>query len=436
MTVKKLTKTIVDALQSREGEYTEWCGRLPGFGCRVRPSGTKTYIAQYRIGGRRGKPRKVTIGAANKLTVEEARTTAANILAKAELGQDVAEELSRKRQQLTVDELCDEYLAHGCKHKKASTVQTDRSRIDRHIKPLLGRKKIDDVAQRDIRRFMEDVASGKSAVTRDGRSVVKGGRGAANRTVRLLGGIFTYAVEQGYIAVNPRFGVKVSADKKGERFLSFEEMKRLGETLAVAETVGLPWRIDEVKNSRHLPKDQANRVEKISPAAVAAIRLCLLTGCRRGEILNLRWIDVDFERGFLNLLDSKTGSKRVIVGPPVLDLLSALPRQGAYVIAGADPSKPRADLKRPWERITDHADLAGVRLHDLRHSFASVGAASGFGLATLGKILGHASPQTTSRYAHLADDPLRRATGAISEAIATALTGPPLRGKVADEQEG
>ena len=425
---RKLTKTVVDALEPQTDpakDYIAWCSELRGFGCRVRSSGAKSFIVMYRVKGtgRSGKPRMVTICKVGELTPDQARAKAKETLAKAALGEDEAAEKARKRAELTVVQLCDEYLEDGCDGKKASTIATDRGRIARHIKPLLGKKRIGEVKRGDIERFMRDVANGKTAVEEGGRVIVTGGKGTAARTVRLLGGIFSYAVARGYIETNPRFGVKVYADGKGERFLTMDEMQRLDDALRDAETVGLPWTFNEGKKAKHRPVKDENRREIISPFAVAAIRLLMLTGCRAGEILALRWSEVDFERGVLNLPDSKTGAKKVLLGAPALEVLADLPRMGDYVIAGALPNKPRSDLKRPWERITRHAGLEGVRLHDLRHSFASVGAGAGMGLATVGKLLGHASPATTARYAHLADDPLRRASESISGTIAAAMSG-------------
>ena len=424
MAVRKLTKTIVDALESRTSDYVEWCGVLKGFGCRVRPSGSKTFIVQYRIGGRNSPVRKVTIGSHGKLTVEQAREAASKVLAKAELGEDVAHARAKQRAEMTVAQLCDEYLLEGCDAKKASTLATDKGRIERHIKPLLGRKRIGEVTRANIEQFLRDVAKGKTAADfkndAGNRVVVTGGTGTATRTVRLLGGILSYAVARGYIETSPRIGVKLYKDGKGERFLSGDELRRLGEALREAETIGLPWQETEGPNAKHRPKREDPR-EPVAPSAIAAIRLLLLTGCRAGEILNLEWQQVDFERGFLNLSDSKTGAKKVMLGAPALEVLANLPRVGRYVIPGAVPNKPRSDLKRPWARVTAHAGLSGVRLHDLRHSFASVGAASGMGLPIVGKLLGHASTATTARYAHLADDPLRRASDSIAGTIAAAL---------------
>ena len=429
MAMDRLTKTVVDGLEPRVSDYVTWCGKLPGFGCRVRPSGSKSFIAQYRVGGRNSPVRKVTIGTYGKLTVEQARDKAAKVLAKAELGEDVAGDRAKERAEMMVAHLCDEYLAEGCESKKASTLATDRGRIERHIKPLLGKKRIGEVQRLDVERFLRDVANGKTATDvktgKHGRAIVTGGKGAATRTVRLLGGIFTFAVARGYIATNPRIGVKLYADGKGQRFLSSGELQLLGDALREAETIGLPWQFNEGVNEKHRPIKSGIAREVVSPFAIAAIRLLLLTGCRSGEIRNLKWSEVDFDRGFLNLSDSKTGAKPVLLGAPALKVLSELPRVSGnpFVIAGERSDQPRSDLKRPWKRITAHAGLSDLRLHDLRHSYASIGAASGMGLGIVGKLLGHASPATTARYSHFADDPLRRASDSISSTIAAALAG-------------
>lgn len=425
MDAQKLTKRVVDALEVKAKDYVVWCSKLPGFGCRVWPSGKRTFIVMYRAGGAKSPTRKVTIGVLGKFTAEEARTEAIRILAQAELGEDEAAKRASFRAEMTVAELCDEYMREGVDHKKPSTIASDHSRIDSHIKPLLGKKRISEVTTADVSKFLRDIANGKARrdhkTKKKGRSIVRGGKGTATRTVRFLGGIFTYAVKRGYLKENPKKGVELYPDKKGERFLSVEEFQRLGEALREAETIGIPWTLVEGHKVKHRPVKNENRREIFGPHVIAAIRLLLFTGCRLGEILKLRWVDVDFQRGMLNLLDSKTGKKSVLLASPALQILSELPRLGTYVISGQQPDAPRADLHRPWRRLTAHAGLSGLRIHDLRHSFASVGAESGMGLLIVGKLLGHADQSTTLRYAHLGNDPLRRAAETVAGTIAAAI---------------
>src|SRR5262245_61799850 len=174
--------------------------------------------------------------------------------------------------------------------------------------------------------------------------------------------------------------------------------------------------------AKHLPKAK-NRFTKISPFAAAAIRLLLFTGCRLREILHLKWEQVDLERGLLFLADSKTGRKTVILNAPALTVLAGFDRLGPYVVPGDDPDKSRTDLKRPWQAVAKRAGLDGVRLHDLRHTYASFGAGGGLGLPIIGKLLGHTQASTTQRYAHLDADPLRRASETIGGRIAAAMEG-------------
>jgi len=180
--------------------------------------------------------------------------------------------------------------------------------------------------------------------------------------------------------------------------------------------------VDQTKpTAKHLPK--ATRLTKIAPSAAAALRLLLFTGCRLREILHLRWQYVDIECGCLFLPDSKSGRKTVILNAPALAVLNGLERLGPYVVPGDDPERPRHDLKRPWDAVTKRAELTGVRLHDLRHTYASFGAGGGLGLPIIGRLLGHAQATTTARYAHLDNDPLRRASEAIAGRIAAAFDG-------------
>lgn len=416
MAQDRLTKTVVDKLAPRDKEYFVWCGKLAGFGVRVWPTGRKVFVVQYRAGGREAPTRRKSLGVYGTVTTDEARKAAESYLASAHLGNDLVGKERQARAEMTVNLLCDDYIKHGMTTKKPSTVKTDLGRINGHIRPLVGKKKISSLTRRDVEQLLVDVAEGKTARdirTEKGRSIITGGKGTATRTVRLLGGIFTYAMNHGLVENNPCAGVKVYKDGSKERFLSQDELDSLAKTLEQAETIGLPWTLRTDAKTKHRPKDE-NMREVISPHVTGAIRLLVLTGCRLREILHLRWSEVDLERGLLNLPDSKTGRKTVYLSNAAIELLENLPRAGTFVVAGDNPNRPRADLKRPWKRISEHAGIADVRLHDLRHTFASVGAAQGLSLQVIGKLLGHKSPETTARYAHLTEDPLRRALNEMS----------------------
>jgi integrase len=217
---------------------------------------------------------------------------------------------------------------------------------------------------------------------------------------------------------NPARDIKRYREQGRERYLSSDEIIRLGQVLRQAETGGLPWTIKIAgPRARHLARPE-NRREIYPRQVTNAIRLLLYTGCRLREILYLRWTEVDFERGLLHLPDSKTGRKTIVLNVSALDVIAGCSRIGAFVIAGDRPDRPRHDLKRPWEQIREAAGLGSVRLHDLRHTHASIGVAAGLGLPIVGKLLGHASQATTARYAHLADDPVRRASDLIGGRIA------------------
>jgi integrase len=241
---------------------------------------------------------------------------------------------------------------------------------------------------------------------------------------REIAAVYAFAGRCGIVTegTNPARGIDKFKEGRRERFLTGEELERLGSAIREAETSGIPWTVDETKaTAKHAPKTK--RSTKIASSAAAALRLLLFTGCRLREILHLRWEHVDFERGCLFLPDSKSGRKTVILNAPALAVLNEMERIGPYVVPGDVPEQPRYDLKRPWDALTKRAGLIGVRLHDLRHTYASFGAGGGLGLPIIGRLLGHAQPVTTARYAHLDNDPLRRASEAIAGQIAAALDG-------------
>ena len=245
----------------------------------------------------------------------------------------------------------------------------------------------------------------------------------ANRVIEFVGSVYRFAATCGLVkrGHNPGADIKAFREQRRERFLTSEEFARLGDAIREAETTGIPWVVDDAKpTAKHIPKE---RVTKIDQFSAAALRLLVFTGARLQEILRLKWEIVDFERGLLLLPDSKTGRKTIVLNAPALAILAGLPQVGTFVMIGADPEKPRHDLNRPWKWVSKRAGLEGVRIHDLRHSFASIGIGGGLGLPIIGKLLGQSSPATTARYAHLDNDPIRRAANSIGAQISAAMDG-------------
>jgi|SRR5579862_642032 len=406
---KKINKSNVDKLQPEDGkdEGVLWDTEVKGFGCRVRRGGSKSYILHYRVGGGRSATlRKLTIGKhGSPWTPETARAEAKRLLAQVALGLDPATARQDDRKALTFNELVDLYLAEGVGHKKPSTLKADRGRIERHLRPLLGKLRADRIVRADVERMRDAVVIGKTAPRigssekRAAGSLAPGGKGVAAQCVTLVSTIFGFAIERGMYTDNPARGVKKAQVRKIERFLSQAEFTRLAEAL------------------------DAEEQRSGNPYPTTAIRLLLLTGCRRGEIVNLRWQDVDFDYQCLRLPDSKSGKKVVYLNAPALAVLQQLPRvtDNPRVIVATRATTASAALENAWERVRADANLEGVRMHDLRHSFASVGAAGGLSLPIIGALLGHKNPTTTARYAHLAADPLRAANDAVGARIAEAM---------------
>jgi integrase len=296
--------------------------------------------------------------------------------------------------------------------RKPTTAALYRSVIERLLLPDLGNRKIDKITPSDVARLHLKLRSRPYQ---------------ANRVLAVVSSLYSFAARRKVVpsGMNPTRGIDKYPEKGRERYLTTEELARLGEAIREAETVGLPWTVDETKpKAKHAPRIEKRRTI-IGPHAAAALRLLIFTGARLREILHLKWEYVDLERGLLILPDSKTGKKSIVLNAPAMAVLASVPRLGAYVIAGqdagADKEKPRADLNKPWRSVAKRAGLLGLRIHDLRHTHASVGAGAGLGLPIIGKLLGHTKAVTTQRYAHLDIDPLRRASEHIGGRLAVAL---------------
>lgn len=412
MSTFKLSKRIVHALPARPAVYIAYDTSLAGFGCRVTSTGAKSWVVEYRphFGGRRVAKKRITLGATSAITADAARHSAREILARVRLGEDVAADRAAQRRAPTIAELAGRYMAEEIQPtRKPRTTALYESYFRIHILPEFGTKRARDVTQGEVSQFHRKIGARTPA--------------AANRVLTLLSGLFSWAARIGAIpeGLTPAKGITKYREEGRERYLTVDELGRLGDALREAETVGIPWHVDETRpTAKHAPKPENRRV-KISPAATAAIRLLLFTGCRLREILHLQWTEVDFDRGMLFLADSKTGRKPVVLSSAAVAVLEALPRMGRYVVPGTNPFLPRHDLQKPWATVTKRAELDGVRLHDLRHSFAAVGAGSGLGLPVIGKLLGHRNLETTARYAHVDADPLRAAANRIADQLAAAL---------------
>jgi len=317
----KITTRVVDAAQNRSAAYLLRDSEVKGFVLVVTPAGAKSYAVDYRAGSGRGAPkRRLTIGKHGwPWTAETARAEAKRLLAEVAAGRDPAAARREERQALTFSELIDLYLAEGAGHKKASTLKADRGRIEHHLRPLLGKLRADRIGRTEIERMRNAVSAGKTAEKIDGGakrrpgSVATGGKGAAAQCVALVGSIYAFGIGRGLYADNPARGVKKAPVRKVERYLSEAEIARLAEAL------------------------DAEVQESGNPYPPAAIKLLLLTGCRKGEIVNLRSDHVDFERECLRLADSKTGAKAVYLNAPARALLCELPRiaNTSRVVSGA-----------------------------------------------------------------------------------------------------
>jgi len=409
----KLTKRVVDTALAQSKDYVLWDDELPGFGLRVFATGKRSYLIQYRADGR---SRRYTIGLHGVWTPETAKREAKAQLGRVAQGDDPAEERAELNKAMSVKELCERYmddlrngliLGKGGRPKKQSTVDIDLGRIERHVIPLLGSRRVKDLTKAILTKVMRDIMAGKTRAfiktnKLRGRANVRGGPGTAARTLGLIGGILTYAVDLGVIESNPAHGIKRPKDNVRSRRLNDGEYRILGKMLKAAS-----------KTDRYGP-------------TVDIIRQIALTGCRRGEIINLKWCDVDIEGSCLRLSDSKEGRSVRPIGLPVLEFMETRQSEdnGTYVFPG-----PRGEdtafggLPNQWNEIFIGSPLEGVTPHILRHSFASIGNDLGFTEVTIAALMGHAKGSVTSKYIHVLDATLIMAADTLAGYIAALLEG-------------
>ena len=379
--IPKLTRRAVEAIKPNGADTIYWDGELTGFALRIRKSGRKNYVLQTRV---RGKLRWFTLGQHGRITADEARAAALEILAQAKKGIDPRDADAKQQAEPVMADLgrrfLEEYVPVHC---KPSTQGEYRRSVELFIDPAIGGVRIAGVERKDIAKLHFDLRDKPYQ---------------ANRTLGVLSKMFSLAEIWGLRpdGSNPCRHVKRYKESKRERFLSPEETERLGEVLAEAESE--------------------------MPSAVAAFRLLLLTGCRLSEIQFLRWEYVRDD--CIELPDAKTGGRVVPLGPEARAVLAALPPEedNPWVISGKRPGTHLTDLQRPWRRIRARAELEDVRIHDLRHSYASRALALGESLTMIGKLLGHTQVQTTARYAHLARDSIQNAAARITGSIGGDLT--------------
>lgn len=386
----KITKARVEGIKPKESDLFYWDDSLTGFGVKVTPKGRKSYVYQYRLGGRRGRVRRVYLGVHGSITTEQARRDAVKLAGEVAGGRDVAGDKRSRNAAPKVSEVVDVFLKDHVEAKlKPSTRRSYECLVRLHVNPVLGNLKIDEVSRNDVAKFHHRLKETPYH---------------ANRALAFLSKLMSWAEKRGYrkYGSNPCIGIEKFREKKRERFLNDAQLHGLGMALTDLEQSG-----------------------RITEHAAAAIRLLLITGCRLREILHLRWDEVDFERQLLALGDSKTGQRTVLLSEPALEVLEGVKRieGNPYVCCGKNQGQPIVNLMKVWRRVCGEAEIRDVRLHDLRHTHASVAAAAGYSLPIIGSLLGHTQAQTTARYSHLAESPVRSASEAVGKRIRGAMNG-------------
>lgn len=382
---KKLTKAFIATLSAKTKDIYVWDSGTAGFGLRVKPSGIKTYILQYR--NKYGRVKRLSIGRVGELTLDEARKEASIMRGQVSLGSDPAQLRHDDRAVESIRDLADRYMNDHCEGRcKESTIKAHNWLLNKFILPKFGARKILELTPQDIGRFHQGLRETPYN---------------ANRCIGLLKAMFSQAEQWGLIPANasPARPIKPFREKKRHRFLTPEEFAKLFVAI-----------------------DCLEKVKGIDVYQAAAVRLLILTGCRLSEILKLTWDDVDFRNERLVLQKHKTdakGVKAIPLNQDSLKVLQNLPKKNnnQYVIVGKRPESHLVNLRKPWLRILEEAKIKNVRIHDLRHSFASAAASAGVPIQIVGALLGHSSPQSTARYTHLYDDPLKEASSIISSAI-------------------
>ena len=419
--MSKLTKRAVDALTAPDqGQTFLWDGELRGFGVRVTPSGLKTFILQYR--NAEGRSRRVAVGRYGILTVDKARDQAKIKLVAVASGADPADENAGVGKAITVAEVCDWYLMEAAAGRilgrrnraiKASTLALDRSRIETHIKPLLGRRQVRALKLADIEAMQSDIASGKTARPRGNvrGGAATGGGGVAARTVSTLQSLFAHAVRLDIIAANPAQGVRKLAGRRKERRLSLCEIQKLGEAMRVGE-----------RNNIH-------------PIALAAVRFMLLTGFRISEAQGLKrdWLHAD--RGYVHFPDTKSDGQVRAIGAAAAQLaVSQQTRKNCpYVFPSNVGDGHFTAAQSCLARLCATAKIDGVTPHTLRHTFGSVAGDLGFSELTIAALLGHAARGVTQAYVHI-DEALKLAATRTCGEIASLVKLGSIDGAVVAEQ--
>jgi integrase len=404
-----LTKRLIGSAGPKKLDYFLWCSSVPGFGVRIYPSGKRVFVCQVRVGR---ATRRVKIGAYGPYTVEQARQRAQEIVRAASEGRDPQREKFDARIAITVSELCDKYLEASRaslvmtrfrQPKRGSTLKIDEGRIARHIKPLIGSLRAQDVTRGEVQRMADAIAQGKTAgVFRGqprGKAVVRGGGATAARVVGLLGGIYSWAEKRGVVAgQNPVRKIETAQGAPKERTLSPEELCALGKVLG-EHTASLP-------------------------GPVAALRIIALTGLRREEVCGLRWAEIDLLGSCLRLERTKTGRSVRPIGSAAIEVLQSIARVSDKWVFPNNRGTGSADFKKAIARLFNAAGLRDARSHDLRRTFGSVAADEGYGDTTIAELLGHARRGVTARhYIRRPDAALVAAADRVCSRITMALSG-------------